>query len=85
LIDPTYADRLRATIARKIKLRGAFTSQGLTEDIEREIYKARCALRALPFSAATRSGGGVAALDGQLDKLNEGDTAQTSRSVAYIT
>jgi hypothetical protein len=48
LIDPTYADRLRATIARKIKLRGTFTSQGLTEDNEREIYKAQDALRALP-------------------------------------
>ena len=47
LIDPTYADRLRATIARKIKLRGTFTSQGLTEDNEREIYKAQYALSAL--------------------------------------
>jgi len=27
MIDPTYADRLRETIARKIKLRGVFTSQ----------------------------------------------------------
>jgi hypothetical protein len=47
VIDPTYADRLRATIARKTKLRGAFTSQGLTEDNEGEIYKAQYALRAL--------------------------------------
>jgi hypothetical protein len=56
MIDPTYADRLRATIARKIKLRGAFTSQGLTEDNEREIYKAQYTLRALRP---------------QLDQLNE--------------
>jgi hypothetical protein len=35
---------------------GAFTSQGLTEDNEREIYKAQYALRALRQ---------------QLDKLNE--------------
>jgi hypothetical protein len=47
---------LRATIARKIKLRGSFTSQGLTEDNEREIYKAQYALRALRQ---------------QLDQLNE--------------
>jgi hypothetical protein len=47
LIDPTYADRLRATIERRIKLRDAFTSQGLTEDNEREIYKAQYALSAL--------------------------------------
>ena len=47
MIDPTYADRLRATIERRIKLRDAFTSQGLTEDNEREIYKAQYALRAL--------------------------------------
>ena len=45
MIDPTYADRLRATIGRKIKLRGSFTSQSLTEDNEREIYKAQYALR----------------------------------------
>jgi hypothetical protein len=49
LIDPTYADRLRATIARKIKLRGVFTSQGLTEDNEREIRKAQYALCAADF------------------------------------
>jgi hypothetical protein len=45
MIDPTYADRLRETIARKIKLRGVFTSQGLIEDNEREIRKAQDALR----------------------------------------
>jgi hypothetical protein len=48
VIDPTYADRLRATIARKIKLRGTFTSQGLTEDNEerytrRSMRYERCA------------------------------------------
>ena len=45
MTDPTYADRLRETIARKIKLRGVFTSQGLIEDNEREIRKAQDALR----------------------------------------
>ena len=49
MINPTYADRLRETIARKIKLRGVFTSQGLTEDNEREIRKAQYALRAADF------------------------------------
>ena len=47
MIDPTYADRLRATIERRIKLRGSFTSQSLTEDNEREVYKAQYALSAL--------------------------------------
>jgi hypothetical protein len=45
MIDPTYADRLCETIARKLKLRGVFTSQGLIEDNEREIRKAQDALR----------------------------------------
>jgi hypothetical protein len=45
MVDPTYADRLRETIAHKIKLRGVFTSQGLIEDNEREIRKAQDALR----------------------------------------
>ena len=45
MIDPTYADRLREIISRKIKLRGVFTSKGLIEDNEREIRKAQDALR----------------------------------------
>ena len=32
MTDPTYADRLRETLALKLKLRNAFTSTGLIED-----------------------------------------------------
>jgi hypothetical protein len=44
MTDPTYADRLRETLALKLKLRNAFTSSGLIEDNERQIRLAREAL-----------------------------------------
>ena len=43
----SYAERLRETIDRKIRLRGVFTSQALIEDNEREIRKAQHALCAV--------------------------------------
>jgi hypothetical protein len=46
MTDPTYADRLRETLALKLKLRNAFTSTGLIEDNERQIRLAQDALRA---------------------------------------
>ena len=46
MIEPTYAERLRETIERKIRLRSVFTSRALIEDNEREIRKAQLALRA---------------------------------------
>jgi hypothetical protein len=45
--DMSYAERLRETIERKIRLRGVFTSRALIEDNEREIRKAHNALRAV--------------------------------------
>jgi hypothetical protein len=66
VIGPIYADRLRETIARKIKLRGVFTSHVLTEDNEREIRKAQCALRAADFIGHPETGrlGGAQKVDG---------------------
>ena len=46
MTEPTYAERLRETIERKIRLRSVFTSRMLIEDNEREIRKAQLALRA---------------------------------------
>jgi hypothetical protein len=43
-MDATYADRLRETIARRVKLRSAFTSPLLIEDNERQIRWAQHAL-----------------------------------------
>ena len=53
MIDLTFADRLRETIERKIRLRGAFSSQALIEDNEREIRKAQHALRAVEEAEVT--------------------------------
>ena len=66
MIDPIYAARLRETIARKIKLRGAFMSQGLSEDNEREIRKAQYALHAADFIGHPETGGlgGAQKVDG---------------------
>jgi hypothetical protein len=44
MIEQTYAERLRETIERKMKLRSVFTSRALIEDNEREIRKAQLAL-----------------------------------------
>jgi hypothetical protein len=46
MIELSYAERLRETIERKIRLRSVFTSRALIEDNEREIRKAQLALRA---------------------------------------
>jgi hypothetical protein len=51
MIEPTYAERLRETIERKIRLRSVFTSRALIEDNEREIRKAQLALRAAEGSS----------------------------------
>ena len=45
MTDATYADRLRETLALKIKLRDVFTSPGLIEDNERQIHLVQNALR----------------------------------------
>ena len=50
--DMSYAERLRETIERKIRLRGVFTSRALIEDNEREIRKAQHALRAAEATTA---------------------------------
>ena len=51
--DMSYAERLRETIERKIRLRGVFTSRALIEDNEREIRKAHNALRAVEEAEVT--------------------------------
>lgn len=47
MITSSYADRLRETIAAKMRLRSAFTSPGLVEDNERQLRLAQVALCAL--------------------------------------
>jgi hypothetical protein len=52
MTDPPYTERLRETLALKLKLRDAFTSPGLIEDNERQIRLAQQALRAAEETAA---------------------------------
>ena len=51
VIERTYAERLRETIERKIRLRGVFTSWALIEDNERQNRKAQLALCAAEEAA----------------------------------
>ena len=53
VIERTYAERLRETIERKIRLRRVFTSRALIEDNEREIRKAQLALCAAEEAAVS--------------------------------
>ena len=52
--DRSYAERLRETIERKIRLRGVFTSRALIEDNEREIRKAQHALLAAEVTSGSQ-------------------------------